>query len=189
MPDLTFVTGNPEKFATACRVFAEHGIELAQATFDVDEIQGEDAEKIVTDKLNKAFSLTKAPVIVNDDSWAFAGLGGLPGPYMKSMVHWFSAADFINLTKQLTDKRVTLSQWIGYQDERTQKLFKLEFTGEILSEARGRYGNALQKIISMPGDDGLSVAEAYDKGIDTSKREVAKGWRQFIDWYQDYLKR
>jgi XTP/dITP diphosphohydrolase len=184
MPDITFVTGNDEKFHIASLVFAEHNINLQQARIDIDEIQGEDAERIVRDKLQKAYAALQKPVVVNDDSWAFMGLGGFPGPYMKSINHWFTPEDFLRLTLPLEDRRVVLTQWIGYQDADTQKLFKLEHSGEILKELRGNHGSGLQQIITMPGDNGLSVSEQYDRGADMSGREVTIGWRQCIDWYK-----
>jgi len=186
MPDLTFVTGNSQKFKIAEKVFATHGITLLQASYDIDEIQAEDAEKIVIDKINKAYALTGQPVLVNDDSWAFLGLKGFPGPYMKSILHWFTAEDFINLTKHLSDRRFVLTQWIAYQDDHTQKLIKREHRGEILPEARGSFGNALQKVITVPGDNGLSISETYESGKDPAKREVADGWREFVTWYKEY---
>jgi inosine/xanthosine triphosphate pyrophosphatase family protein len=189
MADLTFVTGNSEKFSIAHKVFAARGLSLQQASHDIDEIQGKDSEKIVKDKVQKAYENVGGAVLVNDDSWAFLGLDGFPGPYMKDVASWFSADDFINLTRALADRRVVLTQWIAYQDSSTQKLFKLEHTGEVLTEKRGNYGNSLQKVISMPGDNGKSVAEAYDAGVDTSEREVSEGYNAFLEWYiQEYLR-
>lgn len=184
MNDLTFVTGNAQKFSIAQPVFADRGINLLQVQLDIDEIQGEVADKIVRDKLQKAYSATGKPTLVNDDSWSFSGLGGFPGPYMKSIMHWFTAEDFLHLTFPLQDRRVTLSQWIGYQDADGQKLFTLDYTGIVLPELRGTSGSSLEKIISMPGDNGRSIAESYDNGANTTDREVAEGYRQFIDWYQ-----
>jgi non-canonical purine NTP pyrophosphatase (RdgB/HAM1 family) len=186
MPELTFVTGNAEKFHIAESVFRHHGITLAQGTFDTPEIQEEDAEKIIVDKVAKAFAAAGKPVVVNDDSWAIPGLRGFPGPYMKSVAHWFSADDFLNLTCSLSDRRVVLSQRIAYKDSKTQKIITLEYTGTLLTEARGSYGTGWQKVITMPGDEGMSVAEMYDRGISGMDREVAEGWQAFIAWYKEY---
>ena len=124
--------------------------------------------------------------MVNDDSWAFSGLGGFPGPYMKSILHWFTPEDFLNLTRSLTDRRVTVTQWIAYQDDTIQKVIKVEHTGEILRAARGNYGNSAQKVITMAADNSLSISESYDNGLDSAVREVADGWREFVTWYKEY---
>lgn len=77
---LIFSTGNPEKFAIGSQTCRGYGIELSQNSLEIDEIQGEDAERIVRDKADKAYSLIGEPVIVSDDSWEIPGLGGFPGP-------------------------------------------------------------------------------------------------------------
>jgi inosine/xanthosine triphosphate pyrophosphatase family protein len=187
MSDLTFVTGNPLKFRIASDTFAAAGLELGQGTFEIDEIQSEDPEKIVTDKLNKAYDILQSPVLVNDDSWSIHGLNGFPGPYMKSVTHWFSSQDFINLTRNLNDRRVTLSQWIGFTDGHTHKILKLEYSGELLPEVRGNASVSWQNVVTMSGDKGLSISEVVDTTGDMSGREVARGWSEFIKWYQENI--
>lgn len=184
MAPLTFATGNSEKFHIAAHVFTAHDITLQQADLDVDEIQSERGEAIVLDKVRRAYQLLQKPVVVNDDCWAILGLKGFPGPYMKSVAHWFTADDFLRLTRTLDDRRVVLTQRIAYKDAEHEKVLALDYEGVLLPEARGNYGTGWQKVITMPGDNGLSVAEAYDNGANVADREVAEGWRAFITWYQ-----
>lgn len=183
MSDLIFVTGNPQKFAIAQKVFARHGIELEQGTYHVDEIQETDGDRIVRDKVCRAYEHVQSPVVVNDDTWELAGLNGFPGPYMKDVSGWFTADDFIRLMTGVADRRITLTQRIAYQDADIQEVFTLAYEGAVLPEARGTYGNSLQKVITMPGDNGKSVAEVFDAKIPDNEREVEEGWEKFIEWY------
>lgn len=186
MSELYFATGNSEKFQIAEAIFLDFGIQLIQAKLDIDEIQGEDSEVISIDKANKAFALLKKPVVINDDSWSIPGLKGFPGPYMKSMNHWLSPQDLLNLTQGLKDRRAIVIQYIVYKDSRTVKVIRNDFENSLLKEARGNYGNAIQKIVSVPNDGGLSIAEAYDRGTTANEREVAAGWQQAAQWYSNY---
>ncbi|HEY4160905.1 MAG TPA: non-canonical purine NTP pyrophosphatase [Candidatus Saccharimonadales bacterium] len=185
MSTLFFATGNAEKFEIAQAACGPLGVTLEQAKLDISEIQGEDSEVIIRDKIQKAFDLLKRPVIVSDDSWSIPGLRGFPGPYMKSIDHWFTPQDILNLTRPLQDRRIILIQLLAFQDERGQKVFRKEHEGALLTEARGAYGNPFQKILAMPGDDGLSVAEAYDLGAVRAERDVAAGWQAFAAWYNE----
>jgi non-canonical purine NTP pyrophosphatase (RdgB/HAM1 family) len=185
MSKLFFATGNTEKFRIAEAACKALGFGLDQAVLEVDEIQGEDSEVIALDKANRAFQALRAPVVINDDSWAIPGLNGFPGPYMKSVAHWLSAQDFLNLTRSLSDRRTILSQIIVYQDAHGTHTIKNEFTNTLLTEARGNYGTSWQKIVTVPSDNGLSVAEAYDKGASLRGREVTAGWDQFAKWYSE----
>lgn len=186
MQELTFVTGNTEKYLIAADTFARQDIKLAHARLDFDEIQAEDGDPIILDKVRKAFAQLQAPVVVNDDCWHILGLNGFPGPYMKSVAHWFTPEDFLNLTLPLKNRRVILAQRIAYKSADTEHAIVIEHEGELLKELRGEYGNSWQKIITMPGDNGKSVAEAYDQGVSPDSREVSGGWLTFIDWYKLY---
>ncbi len=184
MSSVIFASGNAEKFQIAHAVCEPLGITLIQKRFDIDEIQGEDSEVIVRDKVQRAFELAKAPVIVSDDSWNIPGLNGFPGPYMKSMDHWFTPEDFLNLTRALKDRRIILTQHLAYRDNSIEKVFRKKYVGTLLTEARGAYGKPLHKIVTMPGDNGLSIAEAYDRGTVRADRDVAAGWRELVAWYK-----
>ncbi|HVU59349.1 MAG TPA: non-canonical purine NTP pyrophosphatase [Candidatus Saccharimonadales bacterium] len=182
MHTLVFATGNDEKFEIAQAVCAPLGLPLVQRKLDIDEIQDEDSERIVRDKARKAFEQLKLPVVVSDDSWNIPGLNGFPGPYMKSIDHWFTPQDFLNLTRPLADRRIILIQLLAFQDEQGSHVIHFDHAGTLLTEARGRYGKPLQKVVTMPGDNGLSIAEAYDRGTVHAERDVATGWRELAAW-------
>lgn len=184
MFSVIFASGNAEKFNIAQAVCEPLGVTLLQKRFEIDEIQGEDSEVIIRDKAKKAFELANEPVIVSDDSWNIPGLNGFPGPYMKSIDHWFTPEDFLNLTRPLTDRRIILIQMLAYHDAERQYVFRNEHVGILLTEARGSYGKPLQKVVTMPGDKGLSIAEAYDRGTVRAERDVAAGWRDLVAWYK-----
>lgn len=183
---VTFVTGNDEKFAIAAASASAHGFTLEHASLDIDEIQGENSETIALDKAEKAFQILQKPIVINDDSWEIPGLNGFPGPYMKSVSQWFTPQDFINLTRGLEDKRAMLVQFIVYQDESGPHIIRNEFENRLLPEARGSYGNSWQKVVAVPSDNGLSVAEVYDKGVKVRDREVSAGWDRFAQWYAEH---
>lgn len=189
MQSIIFSTGNSQKFEIAQAVCAQRGIELTQNTFDIDEIQGEDAEVIIRDKAQKAYELVKCPVIVSDDSWNIPGLNGFPGAYMKSIDHWFRPEDLLNLTRSLEDRRIILVQMLAYQDETHQQVFRKEYTGTLLTEIHGTHGKPLQKVVTMPGDNGLSIAEAYEAGTVHAERDVSAGWHELIDWVERTVQR
>lgn len=184
MQPLIFSTGNELKFRLARDALTQYGIKVIQKALEIDEIQSEDAEKIVRDKAAKAYALLQKAVLVSDDSWAVRGLKGWPGPYMSSMNAWLSVDDFLNLTRPLQDRRVSLIQYIVYKDADTEKVFRLELPGRILKEPRGRSEkNPNHLIMTLDGDDGLTVAELYHlENLQDAKG--AKIWHHFADWYK-----
>lgn len=179
---LTFSTGNSDKFHTAQKVLQARGIELIQAQLDIDEIQSESGDAIILDKASKAFSLINRPVIVTDDSWSIPGLGGFPGPYMKSINTWFKEDDFLNLTVKLTDRRIFLTNRLAYNDGHQIKLFQNDREGILLKESHGKSHHLSHQFIAMEGDNGLSQAEAYSRGLDQNNPERAAIWNTFAVW-------
>lgn len=186
MTKILIATGNDFKFAIARANLTHFGIEAEQTVLEIDEIQGEDAELIIRAKAQAAFDALGQPVLVTDDSWNFSGLRGFPGPYMKSINHWFTPDDFIRLTRDLDDRLVTLEQWVAYQDEHECVVFRKDLPGTILTEPRGEYGAPLMKVVTLEGDDGLSISEMYDAGKAHDETRIARGsaWFQFGEWHQ-----
>lgn len=183
MRDLVFCTGNSEKFATAQDVCEHYKIQLIQKSVDITEIQAENPEKVAVDKASKAFAITKEPIVITDDSWAFSGLNGFPGVYMHSINKWFSPEDFLRLTLPLEDRAVTLTQYLIYDDGHSQKVFKRQTEGELLKEIRGNSKYASHTVITLLGNNGLSIAEEYDQATDKSTRKSAQIWRDFAGWF------
>ena len=183
---LICATTNEMKFNLGKELFAKRGIELKQVVLDVAEIQGEDPEAIVRDKVQKAYAAVGRPVVVTDDSWNIPGLNGFPGPYMKSMNQWFTADDFVRLTRDLKDRRIFLNQFVAYQDEHELVIFRHDVPGILLTEPRGTYGPPILKAVVLDGDNDLSVSETYDQGkeheVDRLERH-AGAWKQLAGWY------
>lgn len=184
MSQLIFSTGNREKYKAAADVCRSYGIELIQKSLEIIEIQSEDPAEIVTDKVVKAYSVLKQPVVVSDDSWYFEALNGFPGPYMKSINHWFSDQDFINLTGKLKNKRVHLVMYLAFKDADHIKLFSHKHSGFLLSKPKGKSGPAAARITTLGGDNGLSISEIYDQGKNNSTRDASKVWHSFVEYYQ-----
>ncbi len=184
---LLFATGNELKFTSGKAVCSTLGIALEQCHLDIVEIQNEDPEVILVDKITKAYALVQAPVIVTDDSWNIPGLRGFPGPYMKSMNHWFTARDFLHLTQALSDRRIFLDIHLAYKDAETVKTFHRRVAGTLLREPRGSYGAPSQSIVTMDGDNGLSIAEVFEKGRPQTGRASNDIWQELAAFAYDRL--
>ena len=179
------VTSNNTKFNLGQKQLEKYDITLVQTAIEIDEIQGEDVEVIIRDKAKKAYTALNKPVIVTDDSWTIPGLGGFPGPYMKSINHWFTPDDFIRLTKDLADRRIYLNQLVAYQDEIETVIFKSDVPGELSKEARGTFGPPIMKVAMLDGDNGLTISQIYDKdtGYGPERLGLLSGaWEELGTW-------
>lgn len=180
---ILFASGNAEKFRTAQVACKPYGIELMQRPSGVEEIQAEEPEVILRDKTLRVFEILKQPVIVSDDSWAIPALRGFPGPYMKNVNQWLEIQDWLNLMQPYKDRDIVLIQLLAFHDGKDITVFRSEMNGIFLPEPRGNYGSPFQKVVSMDGDHGFSIAEVYDKGAQHDARKVAGCWNKFLDWH------
>lgn len=186
MADLTFVTGNSIKYYLASKTLGRYDLTVEQERVDIDEVQSEDAKYIAFKKAEAAFALLDKPVVVADDNWSIPALNGFPGPYMKSVNHWFTAHNFLDLTHNLEDKTTILTQTIVFMDENGSKVFSTDTRGTILPEARGGGHEAWAQVTTMEGDNGKTVAEMYLQDGDHYERSPAKIWHDFAKWYKEY---
>lgn len=59
--------------------------------------------------------ILNSPLFVNDLYWEIPSLNGFPGGYMKDIVEWFSARDFINLLSSKNDRRILCHECVIYR--------------------------------------------------------------------------
>ncbi|MGF7229518.1 MAG: non-canonical purine NTP pyrophosphatase [Candidatus Saccharibacteria bacterium] len=179
MQKLNFVTGNDIKFHLAEKICDTFDVSLEQVELDIPEIQSETGEPVARDKAQKAFDQLGTPLVVTDDSWVIPGLNGFPGPYMKSMNHWFTPEDWINLTAELEDREIILRQIAVYQDEHEQVLFAVDIKATLLKEVRGVSKFPHNTIISFDGGD-HSFAELEVQGKTIDNHHTA--WHELAAW-------
>lgn len=186
MHDLLCATSNIVKFEIGRELLAQRGITLQQVVADIDEIQSEDPEVVIRDKAQKAYAAVDKPVVVSDDSWSIPGLNGFPGPYMKSINHWFTPEDFIRLTADLSDRTIVLQQLLAYQDGHETVVFRVDIPGKLTEEPQGAAGPPIMKVVTLDGDDGMTISQIYDQEIQHEGERLKRlsgAWQQLADWY------
>lgn len=161
---LYFVTSNSEKAESAKKQLIPFNISIKIVSLDLTEIQSDSIEIIARDKAQKAYSILKRPLLISDHGWSIPGLNGFPGPYMKYINHWLTAEDLLRLTKELTDRRIILSDVLCYIDADDIKVFNTEFIGQLLPVIKGE-GLPAMRLVTMT-DDHKSVAQYISEGKD-----------------------
>jgi inosine triphosphate pyrophosphatase len=187
MKSIYFATSNEEKVQIAQAVCGESSITVMPVSIDIDEIQGEDPEVIVRDKAKRAYEQLGMPVVVSDDTWDIRALKGFPGAYMKSINYWFDPEDFLRLMKGITDRHITLHQYLAYTDGNVTEVFKNDIEGQIIDEIRGKNDKSPNMTVTaLDSDNGKTIAEVFEQGAEAlvarykGRRDA---WHEFVDWY------
>lgn len=182
MKQLIFSTGNTEKFGMGQTTCQKYDIELIQSVLDIDEIQSDNIEYVARRKAEAAFAMLKKPIVTSDDAWEIPGLNGFPGTYVKYINDWFTADDWIRLTRDLENREATIVQTIVYQDEHTQKFFIRRTTGVLLKEPRGNTGRSIQQVVSFEPDKKTSISEIIGSGTYYSGEGTLRVWHDLAQW-------
>lgn len=179
---ITFVTSNDYKFRHAMHILSTKGVELTRQHMDLDELQTPNGEILVRHKAQQAFNALRKPVVVNDDTWIIPGLQGFPGPYMKDINGWLTPEDWLRLTRDLDDRRITLRQNTMYMDADGQHYFSKDINGTLLTEIRGVNKFPHLTIMTFNEDTGRSAAEIIADGRPAISANTPTSWHDFADW-------
>src|SRR5882672_8323958 len=106
-------------------------------TSRIDEIQSEDMEAIVRDKVTKAFVQVGRPLFIEQTGLYLRQLNELPGGLTQVFWDSLQAERFCSLFGVAADNSVVAKTMIGYTDGKQIHVFSGEIAGKISTEPRG----------------------------------------------------
>lgn len=164
MINVVFVTGNAEK----AKSFSRHmGSTITHTGLDLDEIQTLDAKAVVEHKIKQAYQQVQQPVLVEDVTFSFESLNGLPGPFIKFFVDVDGGVN--NMCRMLDgfESRRAVAQCVyGYYDGNELRYFEGSIAGGVALEPRGENGFGFDKIFIPDGFDNKTAAELDETEYD-----------------------
>jgi len=128
---IRFVSGNAHKIADVQRILASAGVDVVPVSMKIEELQTEDLESLVRDKLTKAFRAVGRPLFVEHTGLCLSGLNGLPAGLTQIFWDRLQADRFAELVAALGDAKATARTVIGYCDGRQIHLFEGAIEGTV----------------------------------------------------------
>lgn len=165
MNDVVYVTGNPEKAEN----FSKHiGIAIAHQPAELDEIQTLDAAELVEHKVRQAYAQLLRPVLVEDVTFSFEALGGLPGPFVKFFVHAGTDLEsgverMCRMLDGFDNRRAVATCTFGYYDGKRLELFEGSLAGTVADSPRGDGGFGFDRIFIPDSFEGKAAAQLEEK--------------------------
>jgi XTP/dITP diphosphohydrolase len=136
--EIRFVSNNPSKLAEAKEILVPRGIMVEASLLKIEELQTTDTNRLVHDKLLKAFEQVGRPLFVEHTGLYLEHLNGLPGGLTQIFWDTLQADRFAELFGKLppvtTARAITT---IAYCDGRRLHDFTGEISGRISAEPRG----------------------------------------------------
>ena len=178
--EIRFVTKNPHKAKEVESILAGTGISVVHAPLKIHEIQTEDIQDIVRDKVLKAFKVIGRPVFIEHTGLYIKSLQGFPGGLTQVFWDKLEADKFSELLGNSDDTSLIAKTIIAYCDAKKIYTFEGVIEGHIAKEPKG--DRAFQwDCVFIPNGYTETFAELGDKKNKISMRKLAfDKFREFL---------
>jgi XTP/dITP diphosphohydrolase len=134
---IRFMSGNKHKVEEVQKILDPVGVVIIPVRRKIEELQTEDVERLVRDKLTKAFELIGRPLFVEHTGLYLEGLNGLPAGLTQIFWDKLEADRFAALVEGLGNPIVVAKTVLGYCDGRQVRFFEGAITGTVPKSPAG----------------------------------------------------
>ena len=167
---IRFVTHNDYKLKEVQKLLDETTVIAAK--LKIDEIQTDDVEKLVKDKLLKAFREVGRPVFVEHTGLYIESLNSFPGGLTQEFWDKLEADRFSELLGNVENTKAIAKTTIGYCDGKKIHFFDGEVIGKIAPEPRGNR-DFQWDCVFIPEGYTETFSELGEKKNEISMRKIA----------------
>jgi XTP/dITP diphosphohydrolase len=169
---IRFVSKNDYKVAEVKKILEGTGVSIVAAKLSINEIQTENVNELVKDKLLKAFKKFGRPVFVEHTGLYIDSLNGFPGGLTQIFWDNLEADRFSELLGKGDNLGLVAKTIIGYCDAKKMHFFEGEIKGTISPEPKG--DTRFQwDCIFIPEGEAETFAEMGDRKNEISMRKIA----------------
>lgn len=134
---IRFLSGNEHKLKEVYKILGPLGIEVIPVREKIEELQTQDVDKLVRDKLSKAFSIIGRPLFVEHTGLYLAGMNGFPAGLTQIFWDHLEADKFTKLVHGIGDTSVVARTVLGYCNGRRIYTFSGEIKGSVPEKPTG----------------------------------------------------
>lgn len=167
-----FVSKNMYKIQEVQELLKDADVEIISLEHQISEIQTEDVEALVRDKLLKAFKIVGRPVIVEHTGLYIEDLNHFPGGLTQIFWDKLQAETFTSLLSTFENPKVKAKTVIGYCDGKKIHFFEGEVDGVVSDYPRGNR-DFQWDCIFIPAGHELTFAELGEHKNSISMRKIA----------------
>ena len=175
------MSSNNHKIAEVQRILSPMGVDIIAVPQKIQELQTEDVDALVKDKLVKAFGSIGRPLFVEHTGLYLSGLNGLPAGLTQIFWDQLKENRFANLVAGLGDSKVTAKTVLGYCDGHKMHLFEGAIEGTVPKTPAGPTDFEWDCVF-IPNGFSETFAEMGPAKDSISMRRIA------LDKFADHLK-
>ncbi|TWI53717.1 XTP/dITP diphosphohydrolase [Pseudomonas duriflava] len=180
---IRFVSSNTRKVEEVRTFLSHRHIEITTYEVKLEELQTEDVQRLVSDKLLKAFQLIGKPVFVEHTGLYIKSLNDFPAGLTQLFWDKLQAERFTTIIGNLDDPSAVAKTLIGYCDGRKKYFFEGETSGRITEQPAGD-PNLEWDCVFMPAGVDKTLAELGTERLKYSMR--CKALEAFANFLQEH---
>lgn len=169
---IRFITKNKYKVNEIQEILSEADVEIIASMHSINEIQTENVQELVRDKLLKAFKIVGRPVFVEHTGLYIEYLNDFPGGLTQIFWDKLQADKFSTLLGNNENTKLIAKTIIGYCDSKKIHTFEGSINGSIADHPRGNR-DFQWDCIFIPEGETETFAEMGDKKNQISMRKHA----------------
>ena len=169
--DITFVSGNKNKFNELSDIFSKYNINLKNYNHVLLEIQSISVEKVIMEKIKHAYYIFQQPIIIEDSGLYITTppMNGFPGALIKN---YYECLGLDGICEKNGGNSAYCETIIGYHNGKNIELFRGTIEGTIAKKPLyGDFGFGWDAIF-IPKNNNLSFAQIENKN-EISMRKIA----------------
>lgn len=179
---IAFVSKNKYKVEEVEILLKDSIIEVVCVPRTIDELQTQDHQQLVQDKLLKAFKVCGRPVFVEHTSLHINYLNGFPGGLTETFWETLKHDRFAALVGSFSDPSIIAKTTIGYCDGKSVHFFSGEITGKASKIPKGPREFQWDSVFIPDGFSQTFAEMGVDEKNKISMRKIAyEKFMTFID--------
>lgn len=169
---LYFVSNNQYKLREVQNILSDSSLTIKPFESKIDEIQSDNANLIIKDKLLKAFKIVKRPVFVEHTGLYIKDFGNLPGGLTQVIWDSLQADKFCSYFGNNANNLAEAKTIIGYCDGKKIMTFEGSINGKISSSPQGNK-DFQWDCVFIPSGYEKTFAELGEEKNNISMRKIA----------------
>ena len=180
--DIRFISNNQYKITEATNILREVGVTVIPVNKKIEEIQTDDVNHLVKDKVLKAFKIIGRPLFVEHTGLCIDKINQMPGGLTQVFWDKLKAEKFSELFGgEIGESKAKAVTVIGYIDGKKIWTFRGEISGSIISTPKG--DRSFQwDCIFVPEGENETFSEMGERKNEISMR------RKALEQFMNHLK-
>ncbi len=181
LPDLVFVTSNPNKVKEVRKILKEYGIEFEHLDLEYQEIQASSLHEIALASARYLCERVSRPFFIEDAGLFIGALSGFPGPYSSYVYKTIGNSGVLKLMEAVQQRASRFESVVAYAESiHDIAVFRGVVEGSISLEAKGE-GWGFDPIFIPEGSDKTYAKMGTEAKQRLSHRSAAL--ERFAAWF------